>query len=76
MTASRQVGLASFLAVILGCIVATATSMLGVTIAWFLDAEAHLRGLLLMLAFISLPIIAAIDGLIKHRGGQTGTTSA
>ena len=29
-----------------------------------------------MLAFISLPIIAAIDGLIKHRGGQTGTTSA
>jgi hypothetical protein len=49
------------------CIAASVTSMLGVTIAWGIDANARPRGLLLPIALLAVPVLGAMQALRQSR---------
>ena len=43
------------------CVAAAVASMLGVTLAWGIDAETGLRGLVIPVAFLAVPIFGAVE---------------
>jgi hypothetical protein len=48
------------------CMAAAGASMLGVAVAWSIDAEAGLRGLLVPIALLGVPALGAVVAL-RHR---------
>jgi len=51
----------------LTCIAASVTSILGVTIAWGIDANAKPSGLLLPIAFLAVPALGAVEAIRQSR---------
>jgi hypothetical protein len=58
----------------LTCAGACAASMAGVIVAWGMNAEAGLRGLVLQMVLLALPALGAIEALWQaHREHRAGT---
>jgi hypothetical protein len=55
------------------CAGAAAASMVGVLLAWSIDAEANPRRLLLPIGLLALPAIGAVDALRQVRREQRAT---
>jgi hypothetical protein len=49
------------------CIAATSATMLGMALAWAINAEAGLRAFLFPLAFLSAPALGAAEALLESR---------
>ena len=56
------------------CVGAVAASMVGVTVAWGIDAEASARSLVLPLGFLALPALGAVEALrqLRRAPGASG----
>ena len=54
----------------IACMGSAMSSMLGVFVGWGIDAEGGLRGLLLPIAFLAVPLLGAAESLRQAPQGQ------
>jgi hypothetical protein len=51
----------------ISCVAAAGASMVGVTLAWGIDAEAGLRGLVFPIALLTVPLLGAVEAFRQVR---------